>query len=88
MSPDEPDVVAEDPRESRTAQFYQAHDAATHPLLARYGTNSKRVAQDVAAGRVGQDNPSPTPRLKVRLGGPTHTRVSALVRRTTVADTQ
>jgi len=87
MGTNDQDVVAEEPRESRTAQFYQARDEAAHPLKAKYTAEAKRAKYEIAQGHVGRDNPSPA-RLKVWLGGPSHTRVSAVVRRTTVADTQ
>lgn len=88
MSPDDPDVVEEGTRESRTAQFYQAHDEAAHPLKEKYTADAKRLKYAVSVGHVSRDNPDPEPRLKVRLAGPSHTRLSARARPTNAADKQ
>ena len=63
----------EGPRESRTAQFYQAHADATNPLKAKYEADAKKAKYHLALGHISQDNPDPTPRLKIRLGEFGHT---------------
>lgn len=75
------------PPESRTAQFYQAGSDASHPELVRHGAHTAKYAMN--RSRLMAEHPEAhRPRLKVVLGGPSHTRVSAIGRRTTVADTQ
>jgi len=90
MSPDEADVVEQEPRESRTAQFYQARDDSAHPLKPKYTAEAKRSKYDMAlAHRMDAHPYSNQPRLKIVFGGPSHTRLSQVApRRTNVADTQ
>jgi len=65
----------ETPVESRTAQFYQGGTDAEHPELVPRGYHTKKY--DSARSRLMAEHPrADHPRLKVRLGGPTHTPVS------------
>jgi len=82
------DIGPEEPRESRTAQFYQAHADATSPLKAKYEAEAKKAKYHLALGHISRDNPDPAPRLKIRLGGPSHTRLSQVPARASITGTQ
>lgn len=72
-----------EPVESRTAQFYQAGSDAGHPELVRIGARNDKY--EMARHRLMAEHPhSDQPRIKVRLGGPTHT----ITRPTTLAEKQ
>ena len=75
------------PVESRTAQFYQAGTDAAHPELVPRNHQKDKYA--MGRSRLMAEHPyNDQPRLKVRLGGPSHTRVSQVPGRTTVAGKQ
>jgi len=70
------DETTEDtPVESRTAQFYQGGTDAVHPELVPRGYHTDKYKS--ARSRLMAEHPrSDRPRVKVRLGGPTHTPVA------------
>jgi len=60
------------PIESRTAQFYQGGTDAEHPELVPRDHHTEKYKS--ARSRLMAEHPrADHPRLKVRLGGPTHT---------------
>ena len=77
------------PIESRTAQFYQGGTDAANPELIPRDHQKDKYNHDTQRSRLMAEHPrNDRPRLKIHLGGPSHTRVSQVPDRRAVADNQ